>query len=158
MDSSTLDLSISSITMNRGNLYFTTYQDGLYKYTESKLSRLGDPDSLSTLRFCFFDKNDNLWINTMQGIWRTRDMKVDLKLNEKNGLPMEAIQTIFQDRSGNIWLGSEGKGLLRFTGEKFVYYDQRSGLSSDLISSVNQDKNGIFWLGLDSNCILIWVV
>jgi ligand-binding sensor domain-containing protein/two-component sensor histidine kinase len=147
LDSSTLDLSISSVAMNHGELFFTTYQDGLYKYSKDKLTRLGDPDSLSTLRFCFFDKNDNLWINTMQGIWRSKNMKVDLKLNEQNGLPMEAIQTIFQDRSGNIWLGSEGKGLLRFTGEKFVYYDQRSGLNSDLISSVNQDKNGVFWLG-----------
>ena len=147
LDSGTLNLSVSSLTLNKGELYFTTYQDGLYKYKGKNAVRLGDPDSLSTLRFCFFDHDDNLWINTMRGIWRAKDMRVDLKLNEKNGLPMEAIQTIFQDRSGNIWLGSEGKGLLRFTGEKFVYYDQRSGLSSDLISNVNQDKNGVFWLG-----------
>lgn len=144
----TEELSFSSVRKRKNEIYATTFKDGFYKLDLSGiLERLGNPDSLNTLGFCFFDSNDHIWLNTTRGIWRMKDGKVELKLNEYNGLPMESIQSIFEDRDGNIWLGSEGKGLLRFTGERFVYYNESSGLSSDLILSVNQDQNGVFWFG-----------
>jgi ligand-binding sensor domain-containing protein/two-component sensor histidine kinase len=143
------DLNISSIKKHSGKLYVSTFQDGLYTIDPflKEFKQVGSDLLPPTLRFCYFDSNDRLWINTYEGIWRFNGTKPELKLNEENGLPMESIQVMFEDNNGNIWFGSEGKGLLRFTGERFVYYDQSSGLSSDLILSVNQDENSSFWLG-----------
>jgi ligand-binding sensor domain-containing protein/two-component sensor histidine kinase len=145
----TEDFNISSIKKHNGGIYISTMQDGLFKYDpiQKKIERVGGIDFPQTLRFCYFDSNDRLWINTYDGIWRLKGTNTELKLNEGNGLPMEAIQAVFEDKNGNIWFGSEGKGLLRFTGERFVYFDQSTGLTSDLVLSVNQDENGTFWLG-----------
>ena len=142
-------LSFSSIRKRKNELFATTFKDGLYKINSNnqEIYRIDASDSLNTLRFCFFDSNDRLWLNTYQGIWRLNQGEVELKLKESNGLPMESIQTMFEDKDGNIWFGSEGKGLMRFTGERFVYYNESSGLQSDLILSVNQDRNGVFWYG-----------
>lgn len=143
------ELNVSSIKKHNGSLFISTFQDGLFEFDPLKRTILpfGSKEIPETLRFCYFDSNDRLWLNTYEGIWRLKGTIPELKLDEENGLPMESIQSVFEDRNGNIWFGSEGKGLLRFTGERFVYYDQSTGLSSDLILSVNQDKRGDFWLG-----------
>ena len=143
------ELSISSVKNYKGKLYVTSFQDGLYSYDPSNGStvRIGEKDSISTLRFCFFDGASRMWLNTTQGLWRWKKGKVDLKLNLANGLPMESIQAMFEDRDGNLWLGTEGKGLVRFTGETFVYFNENTGLPSELIVSVDQDAKGVYWFG-----------
>lgn len=143
------EFNVSSIKKHSGQLFVSTFQDGLHVVNPivKTIEQFGEGLLPPTLRFCYFDSNDRLWVNTYEGIWRLNGTKAELKLNEANGLPMESIQAMFEDKNGNIWFGSEGKGLLRFTGERFVYFDQSTGLSSDLILSVNQDQNNVFWLG-----------
>lgn len=143
------DLNISSVKRRAGRLYITSFQDGLYEFdpVRERLDRLGEKDSISTLRFCYFDASGRMWLNTNAGIWRMKDRVIDLKLSEENGLPMEAIQAVFEDRNGNVWFGTEGKGLVRFTGESFVYYNENSGLRSELIMNVDQDRTGTYWFG-----------
>ncbi len=145
----TEELSTSSLRRQNSHLYVSTFQDGLFAIEpiSGKISQIGSTVLPETLRFCYFDSNDRMWLNTYEGIWRMDGTKKELMLNEANGLPMESIEAIFEDRNGNIWFASEGKGLLRFTGERFVYFDQSSGLTSDLVLSVNQDQDNMFWLG-----------
>ena len=50
-------------------------------------------------------------------------------------MPLDAISNIFEDRNGTIWIGSEGKGLFRFPGEQFVYFNSKSGIQSELITA-----------------------
>lgn len=145
----TESLSISSVKQHDGKIFFTSFQNGFYVFDPSQriLRRRLEGVLPETLKFCNFDSNDRMWLNTSEGIWRLNDEKVELKLTESNGLPLESIKSMFEDRDGNIWLGSEGKGLLRFTGERFVYYNQNAGLVSDLVVSINQDRSKVFWLG-----------
>jgi ligand-binding sensor domain-containing protein/two-component sensor histidine kinase len=144
-----LGKSVSSVVKHTNKIYITTFKDGFYCFDTGvkELRMIGEVDLENSLRFCFFDSKGKLWLNTTAGIWRMENEKVDLKLDLANGLPMESIQSVFEDNNRNIWFGSDGKGLVRFTGERFVYYNESSGLASDLILTINQEPNGVFWLG-----------
>jgi len=144
-----LGKSISSVVKHTNKIYITTFKDGFYCYDTGvkHLRIIGEIDKENSLRFCFFDSKGKMWLNTTAGIWRMENEKVDLKLDLANGLPMESIQSVFEDNNRNIWFGSDGKGLVRFTGERFVYFNESSGLSSDLILTINQEPSGVFWLG-----------
>lgn len=141
--------NVSGIANQGSNLYVTTFKDGLYEFSMSQntLKEIKGIDTLLTLRGCFVDSKENLWIHTTNGIYRLKNGKINMMLDQSNGLPLESIKSIFEDQQGNVWLGSEGKGLLRFPGEMFVYYNEGNGLSSELILNVNQDSKGNYWIG-----------
>ncbi len=142
-------LSISSLQSNRNALYVTTFKNGLYKQDlqNGAMSRIASIDTLFSLRKCLLDKKGDLWIVATEGVFRLRNDLVNLKLDQQRGLPMESIRCIWEDRSGAVWLGSEGKGLLRFPGEQFTHYGQSEGMTSDLVISATQRSDGGFWLG-----------
>jgi ligand-binding sensor domain-containing protein/anti-sigma regulatory factor (Ser/Thr protein kinase) len=141
--------SVSDLCEFGDQLYVSTYNDGLLRYSRNKdqfrVVEGIDPDF--TLRGCILDSKGNLWVNSSGGVFRVRDDKVTLRLDQSNGLLTESIRSVFEDQQGNIWFGSDGKGLLRFPGERFVFYNESSGLSSDLILNVNQDAVGNYWIG-----------
>jgi ligand-binding sensor domain-containing protein len=143
------DYNVSGIEKQGDKLFITTFKDGLLEYSLSteKLNIIQGIDSLLSLRGCLFDSKGNLWINTNGGVYRIKDGRINLQLNQNNGMPMESIRSIFEDKQGNIWMGSEGKGLLRFPGELFIYYNEETNLTSGLVLNMNQDAVGNYWIG-----------
>lgn len=75
----------------------------------------------------------------------------EIILNESSGLPLEDISTVFIDNEGNVWIGTSGKGLLKFSGEVFTYFNQETGLSSDLVLNVLQEHNKYWFSTYDSD-------
>lgn len=52
-----------------------------------------------------------------------------------------------QDKSGNIWLTSNGDGLYHFDGKTFTNYTKADGLDNNIIYSVFEDQQGNLWVG-----------
>jgi ligand-binding sensor domain-containing protein/two-component sensor histidine kinase len=142
-------LSVSSIQSNGKHLYVTTFKNGLYRHeiSSSDVSRIQAIDTLFSLRKCLLDKKGDLWVVATEGVFRLHKDRLMLSLDQKRGLPMESIRCIWEDQSGVLWLGSEGKGLLRFPGEQFTHFGIQEGMSSDLVISATQLTDGGFWLG-----------
>ena len=66
----------------------------------------------------------------------------------KDGLPQNSVQTILQDRTGYLWLGTQ-EGLVRFDGVHFRTYDKWNtpGLRHNNILSLLEDRSGFLWIG-----------
>lgn len=66
-----------------------------------------------------------------------------------DGLVHNALNTIIQDRTGLIWVGTRG-GLNRFDGYSFKAYknnnDQFGSLGNDVINCIAEDKKGMIWI------------
>lgn len=69
------------------------------------------------------DRRRNLWVATRgQGLWRVRSTgrtgtnQIDV-ITSKDGLANDAIQCVYEDREGNIWIGTHA-GLQRLTPHK----------------------------------------
>lgn len=71
-----------------------------------------------------------------------------------DGLPEAGVNTICEDQRGNVWIGTQGRGLLRFDGYAFVSYMKDDGLISNIVHSVYEDHEGKLWIGTDEGvCI-----
>lgn len=58
------------------------------------------------------------------------------------------IWALLNDNSSNLWLGTQGEGLVKFNKEDFTseYYTTEQGLVNNTIYALEQDNAGILWL------------
>ena len=61
-----------------------------------------------------------------------------------DGLPQEDIFSIFQDRKGYIWFGTNS-GAVRYNGREMVVFDQEQGLPNNSVRDIRQDSTGNFY-------------
>ncbi len=58
------------------------------------------------------------------------------------GLAQSQVLSIYQDRLGYIWFGTNSGGISRFDGIKFRNFTKQQGLSDDVIFSITEDYTG----------------
>ncbi|MBV8674768.1 MAG: hypothetical protein JOZ33_15165, partial [Acidobacteriaceae bacterium] len=59
------------------------------------------------------------------------------------------VLALFEDREGNLWLGTESGGVDIFRDRAITTYTAQDGISNDYIRSVYQDQEGTIWLGMN---------
>ena len=64
-----------------------------------------------------------------------------------DGLGQNRVWTIFQDRDGFLWFGTDGGGISRYDGDKFVNFTTDDGLAYNSVSAIYQDREGFLWFG-----------
>jgi ligand-binding sensor domain-containing protein len=62
-----------------------------------------------------------------------------------SGLSSNFIWTLFQDKDGNIWAGTEGGGVNKYDGHDWTSYTVFDGLASNSVYAVAQDNDGDMW-------------
>lgn len=100
----------------------------------------------------FTDSKNNKWIATRKGI-------VLFKFNEKIELIntiFNNVQTIIEDKSGNIWAGSSSKGILKIMPNKSGKYDfetyniHNGNINSDEINNILVNSKNEIWVGTNN--------
>ena len=106
------------------------------------------------------DGQNGLWVPSSQGLYyfdrRTERYTYQFQHDETNpdSLDSNAIFSVYQDRGGVLWVGTENAGLniLNFRQEQFVHYMHRpadpNSLSPGRVKAIYQDPNGVLWVGL----------
>ncbi len=113
---------------------------GSYQYKLNKLHELKLFDHIPTIRNFFEDSKHNIWIATLAGIYVFKDNVLN-QVNIKDNTALR-IRGIAEDRSGNIWFGTWGKGLFRLKTTPFEVYETNVNPRAYL-----QAKDGSEWLG-----------
>jgi ligand-binding sensor domain-containing protein/anti-sigma regulatory factor (Ser/Thr protein kinase) len=106
-----------------------------------------------------FDRDGALWVTTVgDGLRRIRDTATmgtnDIAqfgpaadiFTQKDGLSSDTGLCIFQDREGNIWIGTVA-GLDCFQENKVTAYSVREGLPSELSRALATGPDGSIWAG-----------
>jgi ligand-binding sensor domain-containing protein/signal transduction histidine kinase len=65
----------------------------------------------------------------------------------KEGLPSDLVYSIYEDREGSLWIGTDGGGLIRMAEDTFTFFTTKEGLSIDVVMSFWEDQEGSLWIG-----------
>ncbi len=150
-----------------GDLWIGTSARGLNRYVraEDRFQRYAhDPDDAGSLGgdrevpWVYRDRSDRIWIALWEdGLDRydpsnARFLHYPMTLEDSEGVPRSSVQRIWEDNTGNLWLGTK-RGLVRFGPEensielyRYDPSDPRS-LGGDYVSALFEDDRGRLWVG-----------
>ncbi|GAA6174065.1 diguanylate cyclase [Colwellia sp. KU-HH00111] len=123
---------------------------GLYSVKNKTLVRhidqtLGLPTTMS--HTVLFTKEKTLIVGTQQGAYQLINgffYPLHPQLSNKS------ITSLLQDSNNNIWIGTNGHGIFRLTGNQLEHLDDSSGLPNNNITSLYQDNELSIWVGTSS--------
>ncbi|NMM50681.1 ligand-binding sensor domain-containing protein [Marinigracilibium pacificum] len=116
--------SILSIIQDKnGNFWFGSRYGGISQYDGNSFKTFNSSNGyIGNDEVCaiYEDSKGNIWFSSEgYGIYRFDGKKLKI-YGESEGLPIRAVQTIFEDNDGMYWIGG-GSGLYLFDGNNFIH-------------------------------------
>jgi signal transduction histidine kinase/ligand-binding sensor domain-containing protein len=90
------------------------------------------------------------WHDRSGRVW---EMEIARNLERKLMIPSSGppdtitVQTFYEDRDGNLWLGTDGQGLFRIRKQIITTYSTEQGLIGRNVYPVYEDRSGAIWVG-----------
>ena len=160
---------VYALLLTKNNQLLVGADDGVYIYEYSdnpnKIQAIGQIEGLplsKVTRIVQRKNSDNFWICTEDagiflgkhdgnGKYKVENFGSLLKLDQAN------IQSVFEDKGGNIWISTLGKGLFKVVSTDgksvttIINYNSQNGLGFDNIKSSFQDREGNIWVATYGN-------
>jgi len=100
------------------------------------------------------DSRGIIWLGTQSGLLRFDGKEFTSIAIPKITLPdpdiilsAERIVSVVEDQQGNLWLGTDGFGILKYDGANFTRYTTNDGLCNNTIHELKVDSKGNLWIG-----------
>ncbi len=104
------------------------------------------------------DKTGNFWFGTEGGVSCYNSglqlfssfqlPPIDAKNFSGDAYPApKLVSSLYQDKAGNIWLGTNGNGVYRYDGKTLFNLSEQNGLCNNYVQCILEDKRGMFWFG-----------
>lgn len=147
-----------------GNLWFGERAGGVCRYDSASdrfIKVNGDGCFSSQIMGIIEDKTGKIWFaNLYDGLCRY-DGKSYTHFTRENGLCRDTIDCVYEDKKGNIWVGSDTKwntgvgGLCRYDpsaslrtgGKSFIRFSNQDGLTNSDVWTIVEDLEGNIWVG-----------
>lgn len=88
-------------------------------------------------------KNGALWFVSLEGAYRLWNNKLT-HFGSYEGLTNNQVFSALVDAEDNVWLGTYGEGIFKFSGDRFRYLTEREGLTGKLIMGVEEFKGDYY--------------
>jgi len=62
----------------------------------------------------------------------------------------EYVRCIYQDKSGDIWFGTNDEGVYLYNGDTFVNFTGKDGFAGQAVRGIVQDEKGDLWFATDA--------
>lgn len=144
-----------------GNLWFGT-NGGVSKFDGKHFTNFTVQEGLSSNEIwsLLIDKTGTLWVGTLEGVCRYNTSTVAAGSKVFSPFPIPAaeqndfsrpvsgtkiIWDMIEDRAGNIWFATNGRGAYRYDGKSLSNISQQDGLCNDYVNCILEDKKGNLW-------------
>jgi ligand-binding sensor domain-containing protein len=77
-----------------------------------------------------------------------KNISANYKFTNYNDIPNignNYIHTVYKDKTGRIWFGTDGKGITVLQNGKFIHFDKTNGLKDEHVYSFTEDAKGRIW-------------
>lgn len=130
-----------------GTTWIATY-GGLYKLVGNSLTLFTAKNGLSSDRIRILRQTDDgtILIGTNNGLNMLRN-GIFTTYKRPNGAPMPGLLTMFVDSKQQIWIGTDGEGIMTIRGDTLLEYRKEQGLLSNVVFCFHEDNNGDIWAG-----------
>jgi ligand-binding sensor domain-containing protein/signal transduction histidine kinase len=128
-----------------GAMWYCT-KKGIFRQSGGSVKRfLPDPagDKHGVLQ-AYEDAAGNIWFLTVAGLLRASSDSLESAAPEINA------RTVTADRGGNLWVGTNGAGLVRFKNRTVRTFTKADGLPNNVVMTVLAAADGNLWAG--NNC------
>jgi diguanylate cyclase (GGDEF)-like protein len=138
---------VTHLTYAQGRIWAGTTQ-GLY-FRNGKAWVRYDEDAVlakAPINSIMVDHNDNLWVSTNSDFMRLRGTHV-VEHIDPTLRAVRSVVSSFEDREGNLWLGSQLEGLSRIWNGWTRRYSTSAGLNDQIVWSLSRGPDGLLWIG-----------
>lgn len=90
------------------------------------------------------DPQGNIWLYTQEALYRANANRLEVLA------PGITARAIYADQDGNLWVGTNGDGLVRFKDRAVRMFTTADGLPSNVTMAVLFSHDGALWVG--NNC------
>ena len=142
------DVNATQVFVDSDNsVWCSTFGDGVIHLTENRHQKHYIDNGLISNHIRAFTKrkDGSIWFVSKNGISKYFDGLIK-NFTSKDGLNDNNIKTVIEDNESNLFLGSDGGGLIKFTNENFISYTQADGIKSNVVMSILEDSEKNTWL------------
>lgn len=139
-------INISGINYYPDVLSVATVRDGIITYDFQNGRTEVHNDLASRYRSIYADSSIILGVTRGNGVVEITD-EGSFFYNGESGMLTESVRSAFVDAEGNIWIGTDGNGLLKFSGKSVLSYQMADGLNSELVLSITQGPDCTYVFG-----------
>jgi PAS domain S-box-containing protein len=128
----------------QGRLWLGTANQGVYCWQDGKFTKIPDPKLDETVVPCLaVDTAGQIWVGTSDGLYC-----YDASLRRQE-IPLlaEEVRALLVDRQGVLWIGTTGRGLVRYQHGRYEFLQKRDGLGNDYVNAIAEDREGSLWVG-----------
>ncbi len=128
----------------RGDVWYCTAQ-GVARRSGPRLEKLNayGPGGHGAYR-TYEDTRGRVWVAKAGGLFRATTSGLELMV------PRMQARSLYADRDGNLWVGTNGDGLYRFKERRARVFTTADGLPNDVVMTVLAARDGSVWAG--ANC------
>jgi ligand-binding sensor domain-containing protein len=162
------DIMVRNIKKGRNGTILIASNKGVFRYDThlpygqgTSFTNITSKISLPGLWFpdVLEDRNGNLWLiawdfstkPSKPGVYRYNSQEGLQHFTTKEGLANDTVNSIFEDKAGNIWFGTNG-GASRYDGKSFQNFTTKEGLPGNNVGSILEDKTGKLWIVAGGLC------
>ena len=122
-------------------------QEGMVRLSKTPVSVLPLPgDTDPDIGTVSSDPNGTIWA-VSSGVFAIRDgVARPYKFPHVPDVP---IRNVYRDRSGDLWIGTDGSGAYRITHGRVIHYDAPKRLVNNFVRAFLQSKDGAMWIATD---------
>ncbi|MCX6222539.1 MAG: histidine kinase [Bacteroidia bacterium] len=136
---------------NNDGSYFVGTKGMIYRIKNNcvidqyKINVTGNNEVVTILK----DSNSNIWFSIMNmGFYLMPNSSGKIvDIGSKMGLQKTLVNKFFEDREGNIWLSTFGKGVFCINNLYIKSYNEKDGLNSNNVYSISKGSSGKLLIG-----------
>ncbi|HEX8060085.1 MAG TPA: two-component regulator propeller domain-containing protein [Cyclobacteriaceae bacterium] len=121
-----------------------------------------DPDAPKELALEITeDKNGDIWVATKQGL-RHLDRETLKPVTINNNIVANGwMKAVFTDRAGNVWIGTQGRGVFRYNASNgsytnYQHSESKTSIAYNDILTFGEGPDGKLWIGTENGGISVY--
>ena len=70
-----------------------------------------------------------------------------VKVDERDVVANEPVNAVLYSRTGDLWIGTDGRGVIHKKGAQSISVSEGAGLTQERVRSMVEDRDGVIWVG-----------